>query len=157
MEDSTNSDVMWIVPFILKRAHETNTHLEGPADTEYGWGWSPTSTFWLGNRRVHLYYDIPFKCEVIEVSDVSTKQVQRAKYSDLEIAWEIARCFLVEGCAFAELPPLDWLTDGMDSDKFIPHPPSTSGLGNIRSLIDQMKQNGAQPWHPDTDPDEDQP
>lgn len=139
---------------ILEKAKNANIELEGPADTEYGWGWCPTTSFWVGERRVHL------SCELfgqhrnfVEIADRSVKRVQRAYVDNDEIQWEIIRLFLGEQCAFEDLPQLDWVSDNLDIDKFIPHPPSVPFPGNIASLIKDMKDAGAQPWAPDSDND----
>ena len=31
--------------------------IQGPQETEYGIGWAPTISYWVGERRIHLYDD----------------------------------------------------------------------------------------------------
>jgi len=148
MDNDRNPDAEWVVPTILNRAEENGLKLEGPSETEYGFGWAPTSTFWIGDRRVHFYYDITGKHDAIEVADVNLNQVQRAAINDPDIAWEIIYRFLGKHCKFEELPMLDWKSDNLDHDKFIPHPPSVSNPGNIAQFIDKIKSMGAEIWTP---------
>jgi hypothetical protein len=152
-----------IVTFIMEKAKEASITLEGPADTEHGWGWCPTTSFWSGERRVHLYGRFIFDesgnrvigmKDVVEVSDRSIPRAQRLYLSDEEATWDIIRLFVGEQCAFDALPGTGWISDNLDYDKFIPHPPNNAYPGSIGPLIDDMKAAGATPWQPDEDDEE---
>ena len=158
MYTHSNPDTDWVVPLILKRAEDAQVLIEGPAEIEYGYGWAPTSSFWLANRRVHFYYDLIDKTDAIEVSDRGSKQAQRAGISDPELAWQILHRFLVEVCSFEELPNLNWKINTLH-DSSIPHPPVSPNAANIAQLVDAMKDLGAKPWQGPEESDEtpDQP
>jgi len=48
----------------------------GPHEIAYGFGWAPTVSYWIGQRRVHLHDDLcakgepePFAVEIADISD----------------------------------------------------------------------------------------
>ena len=144
--------------FLLEKAAAINFNIQGPAETEYGFGWEPTVSFWFEHRRVHFYFDFGGRMTV-EVSefkpDLKIKRgevetdtlVKRATIKTTEEAWDIVECFLRQQCDFEDLPNHNWIADALDHDKFIPHSPDVSNAGNIASLVQVMQQAGKS-WHP---------
>jgi hypothetical protein len=143
---------------LLARATALNFPLEGPAETEYGYGWPGTLSLWFGNRRVHFYGQrgdhTLINVEAAEIfpgqrfqrGQVTTdSDVRLTRIQTTEEAWVIVDNFLRRGCSFDELPGDGWRSDSIDCDKFIPHPPNISHPANIVSLI---KHPNAKPWRP---------
>ena len=56
-----------LIEDIKRRAKSANFNLNGPEEIQYGFGWSPTITFWIENRRVHFYFDFFFEKGVLNV------------------------------------------------------------------------------------------
>jgi hypothetical protein len=143
--------------YLAHKILESGTKILGPVEIEYGFGWDPTITYWLGERRINFYYDILMKGdqgEVAEVADRTIDRVKRIRYNDSEAAWEIMRLFLIEQVDFDQLPGTVWVEDDLDHDKFIPHPPDKNNPANIVTFIDGMIESGATRWEP-TEPKSD--
>ena len=91
--------------FLLEKAAAINFNIQGPAETEYGFGWEPTVSFWFEHRRVHFYFDFGGRMTV-EVSefkpDLKIKRgevetdtlVKRATIKTTEEAWDIVECYV---------------------------------------------------------------
>ena len=145
----------------IKRHAETiNFNLHGPEETQYGFGWEPTITFWEENRRVHFYFDSSnqegLNVEVAEIrpelkikrGDRETNSlVKKTAIKTTDDAWIIVDNFLHQKCNFEELPAFLWTEDTNDVDKFIPHPPNRNNPANIVSLVDELEEKG-EVWHP---------
>jgi hypothetical protein len=149
---------------LLARAAVIGFALEGPAETEYGYGWDPTTSLWVGHRRVHFYGQhgdwTVINVEAAEIFPGQTFQrgqvttnsdVRLTRIQTTDEAWAIIDLFLRQGCSFDELPGEGWRSDSADCDKFIPHPPNRSHPANIVSLIRHPE---AKPWRPGTSDDE---
>lgn len=128
---------------IGRRAKAANLNLSGPEEIQYGFGWSPTITFWVDNRRVHFYFDLfehgVLNVDVAEVhpelkitrGEVETNSlVKKTTIKTTNEAREIIDKFLRQKCDFEKLPVFSWTEDTTDVDKFIPHP--AYGLEHIR-------------------------
>jgi hypothetical protein len=145
--------------FIVQQSKAAGFVVHGPVETEYGWGWSETISFWNGNRRVHFYYNLhsvkdekygvnfqtdnDLTVEVAEIDGLDTP-TRRGILSTLESAWQIVYSFLCQNMSVTELPDYQWKFDNLDHDKFIPHPPNADNPGNIAQVTAQMNKR----WHP---------
>jgi hypothetical protein len=131
---------------LLNRAKAVEFSLRGPAETAYGWGWSPTTSFWSGNRRVHFYFDIAGKRDglVVEIAELYEK-VLLGTVQDMEQAWTVIDLFLRQEQSFEQMPDLGWEVTTLDANKFIPHPPDKDNPANIVSFI---KRPDVVPWQP---------
>src|SRR4051794_39982064 len=49
-------DELKLATEIIQKAKDQGIELQGPAETEYGYGWIPTVTIWRSERRVHFHY-----------------------------------------------------------------------------------------------------
>jgi hypothetical protein len=47
-------DALNLASELIQRAKNSAVELQGPAETEYGFGWIPTVTIWRGECRVHF-------------------------------------------------------------------------------------------------------
>jgi hypothetical protein len=154
---------------LLEKAAAVSFDLRGPVETQYGFGWEPTVTFWSEDRRMHFYLDFGIGSGgttikrsdgvIVEVAEIqpdpgansdaeeTDSLVKRGMINTPDEAWNVVDCFLRQHCGFEELPDHSWKVDMYDHDKFIPHPPDMSNPANIVSLVETMKQVG-EPWHP---------
>jgi len=127
---------------LIRQAQTVGFDLQGPAEIEYGFGWEPTITFWHGDRRVHFYDELhgDHWYLAVEIADEGTEAAaQRAHIETIEQACDIVDRFLQQGCAPDDLSGYGFVADGLDHDKFIPHPPDTPNPANIVELIDRIK------------------
>lgn len=126
----------------------------GPRAIEYGFGFDPTLTFWIGNRRLHLYWGWkptqmksegaapprPYEPPVVEVAQWAQREadtvVRRCYICEEAELEDIAQRFLCGGVPVVELSGYRWLNDGLDHDKFIPHPPDVPIPGYIADWFD---------------------
>lgn len=139
---------------IIQKAKDQGIELQGPAETEYGWGWIPTVTIWRNERRVHFQYgflgtlDTPDQQHDVLFLEVGFSDDRyppsRTPIRTFEEAWDVVDKFLVQGLMVADIPR-EWVSDAADVNKFIPHPPSTFNPANIVSLLSQGKWTQ---WHP---------
>ena len=158
--DQTNIDVVELetrlTAFLAQKAFESDYAIAGPEEIQYGWGWVPTTTFWLANRRVHFYFDFVFDLDgnlagqsndlTVEVSEIvpepkhnwgylaENSNVRRAIVTTFEDAWFILESFLSRKCGIENLPAFEWRTDNLHHDKHIPHPPDVDTHANIARL-----------------------
>ncbi|MBN1121928.1 MAG: hypothetical protein JXJ17_12675 [Anaerolineae bacterium] len=142
---------IWQLQKILEdRIAEAGLPILGAAETEYGYGWEPTISFWVGERRVHFYAN-PEGGIAVEVANMSPGfKTGRGVLAVTEIdeAWEILKLFLIDGASPEELPDHDWEFDRRMYDECIPHPPADPSMGNIASFVGAMKAAGAKEWKP---------
>jgi hypothetical protein len=106
-----------LIEDIKRRAESANFNLNGPEEIQYGFGWSPTITFWIENRRVHFYFDL-FENGVLNVvvaeihpEPIMTRGkveknslVKKTTIKTTDEAWKIIDSFLRQKCNFEELP-----------------------------------------------------
>jgi hypothetical protein len=157
--DITSLDVL--AAYVAKRASAAGMTLHGPVDIEYGIGWSPTISYWSGERRVHFYFDMlgdsgDLTLEVAEVRPGQpgagawvSAESRRGQVSTLAQAWSLVEAFLLERRAFPALPACGWKNDGFGHDRSIPHPPDAPNPANIAALFSAMQAAGARPWQPE--------
>ncbi len=146
-------DLDIMVTEILRRAEEATFALHGPAETEFGWGWEPTISFWSDSRRVHFYYGMGTYTQgvTVEVAEIqydretikANSKVALTIVKAMDEAWDIIECFLRRKCAFKDLPKHEWKSEVPNHDKFIPHPPDRANPANIIGII---KNPNAKPW-----------
>lgn len=131
---------------IVNRARAIGFDLQGPVETAYGWGWSPTLTFWYGSRRVHYYYDSIYN-EGMIIEAASPSKVLRGVAPTPETIWQVIDKFLHQQCSFEDLPDCGWRSDGLDHDKFIPTDLTTPNPANIVDVVNYLEKHG-QRWEP---------
>ncbi|MDP6719344.1 MAG: hypothetical protein QGF59_11875 [Pirellulaceae bacterium] len=112
----------------------------GPHETDYGFGWLPTISYWIGQRRVHLYDDSKagvsaFAAEIAEVDTSGKSSARRCHVSSLSEIEDIMQRFLREGQIATSLADYQWIEDSLDSDKFIPDPPNRSNSANFAGFV----------------------
>lgn len=144
----------WVVDFVMRKAKEKDMGIEGPYETQYGWGWMPTDSIWKGERRIHFYiHSFEDRTLCMEIADLKLKRARRFLIGkpgeqNNKVAWWVTCEFLGKQCEWEDLDGLDWTEDNLDHDKFIPHPPNVDNPANIVSLIEMMKKAGAKEWKP---------
>lgn len=139
-----------LADFIVTRGAK----IMGPHETAYGAYWSPTISYWSGDRRVHLYQDWctatkphPFAVEIAAVG----MGARRCHVTTIDEIRDIIEQFMSCGAAPEELAGHEWICDDLDSDKFIPHPPNVGNSGNIAEavgghIIPGSRQSVLKPW-----------
>ena len=125
---------------ILARAKEASCPLEGPAETAYGIGWIPSTSFWFGKRRIHFYVDRSEEewddvwgvAEIAESSSAKDGPVWETRFRTVDEAWELTRRYLVDQSPLPITPSDQWklLTKG-SHDRHIPIPPNNYHPGNF--------------------------
>jgi len=154
-------DFQSLIKDIKSRAETAKLNLNGPEEVEYGFGWSPTITFWVDNRRIHFYFDISeFGMLNVEVAEIhpelkiirglveTNSLVKKTTFKTTEEAWEIIENFLKQKCGFENLTAFSWMEETTDVDKFIPHPPNLINPANIVSFVDKLVKTG-EVWGPE--------
>ena len=123
---------------VAEFAAKSEAPICGPHGTAYGFGWSPTTTYWIGKRRIHLYCDIleeddsyPFAIEIGDVSDKDNPIAQRCHISKVDQALDIMERFLCKNVPIEELSDYKWIVDECDKDKFILDPPNAPNPANF--------------------------
>jgi hypothetical protein len=147
-------DELKLATEIIEKAKDQGIQLQGPAETEYEYGWIPTVTIWHNERRVHFHYSFSGGTKLSDKrTDVLTLEVEfsddrqlpaRTPIRTFEDSWDVVQKFLIQGLMVSEIPR-EWVSDTSDVNKFIPHPPSTFNPANIVSVLSQGNWT---PWHP---------
>jgi hypothetical protein len=128
---------------IIQKAKEEGITLQGPVETEYGFGWIPTVTIWHGDRRVHFHYSFQGASTNDKRNNVLTleagftdnaKPASRTPVTTLNEAWDIVKKFLIVGLLPEDIE-CEWVSDTTDRNKFIPNPPDKMNSANIASLF----------------------
>lgn len=119
--------------------------MQGPAETEYGFGWIPTVTIWRADRRVHVHHSFRGAAQGYIRQDALTLEVgfangmqpaSRTPITTVDAAWTAVEQFLIQGL-LPEAIGGEWVSDTYDCNKFIPHPPDRLTSANIASLLAQ--------------------
>jgi hypothetical protein len=138
---------------LIQKARDQGVELQGPAETEYGFGWIPTVTIWHGERRVHFHYGFfgtergAYRKDILSLEvgfADATKPASRTPISTVDEAWEVVEKFLIQEVA-PEDTNREWISDDRDCNKSIRHPPNTYNPANIVSMLSRGNWT---PWHP---------
>ena len=112
--------------------------ISGPHEIAYGFGWAPTVSYWIGQRRVHLHDDLfarstpePFAVEIADLRDEVNLVVHRCHVTDTGQIRDIMDRFLCQDAPIDDLSEYKWISDGRDSDKRIPDPPNRDNSANF--------------------------
>ncbi|HEY3225422.1 MAG TPA: VOC family protein [Planctomycetota bacterium] len=116
---------------LAARVKEARLKIEGPAETDLGYGGPPIVTFWSGDRRIHFSFGsyegaVAVVIEVVDRGQESGARVGRI--STEEEAWRAVEDFLGRGKALHRLPDLGWVGEEPMADPLIPHPPVKPGV-----------------------------
>lgn len=111
---------------LAARAREARLMIEGPAQTDLGYGGAPILTFWSGDRRIHFSFGsyegaVAVLIEVVDRGQESGARVGRVHTE--EEAWRAVEGFLGRGKSLHRLPDLGWVGEEAVNDPLIPHPP----------------------------------
>jgi hypothetical protein len=114
----------------------------GPHEIQYGYGWAPSISYWIGKRRVHLYHDIcveikpePLAVEIADITDEKNPFVRHSHVTSIDRIQDIIERFLCQNVSFDEFSGDDWISDDLDSDKFIPDPPDGHNPANFAEWV----------------------
>lgn len=138
----------------------SNPQILGPYEIQYGYGWAPSISYWIGKRRVHLYHDVcveikpePFAVEIADITDEKNPFVRRSYVTSIDRVQNIMKRFLCQNVSFDEFSGDDWISDNLDSDKFIPDPPDRDNPANFVGWVSpsnqsekQMQIHKPKPW-----------
>jgi hypothetical protein len=116
--------------------------VSGPHEIAYGFGWAPSISYWIGQRRVHLYEDYCDKAKTpvfaVEIAD-NTKsgryRAQRCRVTDMQQIRDIMARFLCQSLPVADLLEYTWISDNRDANKSIPDPPNRSTPANFSGFV----------------------
>ena len=84
--DYKNLDIL--SRYIEDQATFANLDIQGPVEIEYGFGWEPTITYWLENRRIHFYLNFEYVDNkfigfkdffTLEISEIQSEQINHTK------------------------------------------------------------------------------
>jgi len=111
---------------LVARIKEARLKIDGPAETDLGYGGPPIVTFWSGDRRIHFSFGsyegaVAVAIEVVDRGQESGARVGRI--STEEEAWRVMEGFLGRGKSLHRLPDFGWVGEEPMADPLIPHPP----------------------------------
>lgn len=116
--------------------------IQGPHETIYGYGWTPTITYWLGRRRIHLYEDLgseeslgPTILEIADISDTNNPQVKRCQVIAVGEVLDIVDGFLGQNTEINKIAGYAWSDDGPMQDPSIPDPPNQKNPANFAGFV----------------------
>jgi hypothetical protein len=138
----------------------SNPQILGPHEIQYGYGWSPSISYWIGKRRVHLYHDMcveikpePLAVEIADITDEENPFVRRSYVNSIERMQDIMERFLCKNVSVDEFSGDDWISNDLDSDKFIPDPPDGNNPANFAYWVSpsdraekDLKVQTSKPW-----------
>jgi hypothetical protein len=121
---------------------------DGPVETQYGYGWSPTITYWSGPRRVHFYNKIDdWDRLIVELAEwKATWKPLRAIVPNDDAACRVLQEYLVENRSpESPLQGLEPVSSKGDHDSSIPHPPNRPNPANICEFVAAAAAQGGKP------------